>query len=168
MPCIANPHHRRTLTNFHHHAYAYFTELRNAASVEKMMLDVERAMKEYLGAIDPLSWLLPTMPLDDNPTFPQTIAEVTETSVLMTASGAETIATLQLLSARLQRMGDMFADRLHAKRDKLLGDSFTVLAMQSLLATQFKKATIRSQSVQTTCSFMGTFNLSARESALKT
>jgi hypothetical protein len=138
---------RRTLTNFHHHAYAYFKQPRNAASVAKMMLDAERTIKEHLGAIDPLAWLLPTMPLDDNPSFPQTIAEVTETSVFMTASRAETIATLQLLSVRLQRMGDTFADRLHAKRDRLLGDSFTVLAMQSLLAAQFQRAAVGNQSV---------------------
>lgn len=130
---------RRTITNYHHHANSYFKESRTAASVAKMMLEVESSMRDSLGAVHSLAWLLPTMPLDNNPAFPQTITEVTETSILMAASGAETSAALQLLSVRLQHKGDTFADRLHLRTDKLLADSFSVLAMQSWLASEFQK-----------------------------
>lgn len=132
---------RRTITNFHHHAITYFPHPRTADSVANMMRETETALQSSLGATAPIAWLLPTLPLDNNPEFPQTLRGVTETSILMSASGAETIATLQLLTARLQQIHrDFFFDRMHVDRAKLRNDSFTVLAIQGFLAQEFKRA----------------------------
>lgn len=131
---------RRTITNYHHHAGAYLNQTRTATSVAEMMQEAQQAVHEYLGTTEPLAWLLPTMPLDNNRAFLQTIAGVAETAALMAASGTETNALLHVLAARLQRMGGTFADRMHVRRDRLLGDSFTVRAVQSFLVTEFKRA----------------------------
>lgn len=131
---------RRTITNYHHHAHSFLKERRTAASVANMMSSVEVSVKESLGSMNAVAWLLPTMPTDNDPAYAQTIHSVTETSILMSASGAETIATIQLLSLRLQRMGDVFADRMHVWNHKMLQDAFTVSAMRSFLASEFKKS----------------------------
>jgi hypothetical protein len=55
-------------------------------SVTIMMNEVTQAIRENLLTIDPVAWFLPTMPAD-NISFPQTITGVTETSILMTATG---------------------------------------------------------------------------------
>lgn len=133
---------RRTITNYHHHAGAYLNQTRTAAAVAQMMQEAQESVAKYLGTTRPLSWLLPTMPLDNNRAFLQTIAGVAETAALMAASGAETNALLHILAARLQRMGNTFADRMHVRRDRLLGDSFTVRAVQSFLVTEFKRAAL--------------------------
>ena len=134
----------RTITNYHHHAATYFTRPRTAESTRRMMDEAQDSIRQILGSMEPLAWLLPTLPTDNDPKFPQTIRGVTETSILMSASGAETIATLQLLSARLQQNDiKIFTDRLHFSRARMLNDSFTVLAVQSLLASEFQRCAAR-------------------------